>query len=696
MSLATGHPSGAIAAGRRAAQTRSWPTYLPDLAVSLLLIAVTATIYAPVADHEFTYYDDPAYVTHNDHVNTGLTRENIAWAWVASHAANWHPLTWMSHMVDIELFGLNPRGHHLVNVALHAVNAVLLFLAWRMLLAASLARSASGNAAAESPQPIWLPATGPATTFWLPAFIAGVFAWHPLHVQSVAWVAERKDMLSGVCFMLTLIGYAWYVRAPSWRRYLLVAMPLAVGLLCKPTLVTLPLVLWLLDYWPLGRWQLPSAGRASLWRGAARCLVEKLPLLAIVVAASIATIVAQQGGNSIQRLTVLPWGPRFANAAIGYWAYIRLTFWPSGLAVFYPHPHYIEQLTWEDVAIGAFVLSTVSLVVTWLWRRQPWLPVGWLWFAGMLVPMIGILQVGDQAYADRYMYLTQTGLVLIVAASAVLLVSRLPGGRWIAATLAIAASAACLWRTSVELTYWRNHELLFRHALQVTERNYLAGVSLGHEMIRQNRIEEAIACFDQARRDGPRYFDARRNLAMALGARGTERLSAGDRVGGLADLRRMIECAPTGKLRMPAHEAWVKFGNNLAWYLATDPAAVPLSPDEALQIATRACAAFELAPAEYLDTLAAAYAASGQYSKAVETVVHAIAAAEHEAALPQTEPDRQASLRALVATLQSRLPLYWSLKPYREAWPTAPPAAAADAPSEPVSQPAAPAANSAQ
>ncbi|MGD9644167.1 MAG: type IV pilus biogenesis/stability protein PilW [Pirellulales bacterium] len=690
MSLAAGHSPHATSAERRAARSRSMPTYAADVVVALLLVLITAAVYAPVGDHEFIYYDDPAYVTHNKHVNTGLTPENLWWAVYASHAANWHPLTWWSHMLDVELFELEPRGHHLVNVGLHIVNTVLLFIAWRLLLTASVGGEPSRRDATESPPRIALPTAGRALTFWLPAFIAAVFAWHPLHVQSVAWIAERKDMLSGLFFMLTLIAYTWYVRSPRWRgdgsdelpararrtavaiRYALVATALTLGLLCKPSLVTVPFVLWLLDYWPLGRWRSATAAGKWLWRGAAWRFVDKLPLLAIVAAVSVATVVAQRGGGSVQRLSVLPIWPRLANVGIAYWAYIRLTFWPTDLAIFYPHPFYIEALTWQRAALSASIVAVISLVVAWQWRRRPWLPVGWLWFIGMLVPMIGILQVGDQSYADRYTYLTQTGVVLMVAATAIAVASRLTGGLWVVAALGLAALAGCLWRTSVEVGYWQNHERLFRHALEVTERNYIAGVSLGREMMRQDRIEEAIAFYDQARHDGFNYFDAHQGLAKILGARGTERLNAGDTAGGLADLRRLMRSTPSAKLSMPEHEVWVKYGNNLAWYLATDPGAQPLSPDEALRVATTVCQAFEIAPAEYLDTLAAAYAAAGQFSKAVETTTHAIAMAQHEAALPTTDAARKEQLRSLANILSTRLPRYWELKPYREPWPTSP------------------------
>ena len=706
MSLATGHPSGATAALDRATAARRLPRYAPDLFVALVLVVITAWLYAPVAQHKFLYYDDPAYVTHNEHINTGFSRENLWWALTVSHAANWHPLTWMSHMLDVELYGYeNARGHHLTNVALHIVSAVLLFLAWRRLLSGHAVRETVEPASADEPSegdPAVAPPAGAAPssraiTFWVPAFIAAVFAWHPLHVESVAWIAERKDMLSGLCFMLILLAYTHYVRRPGWRRYALLSAPLVVGLLCKPSLVTAPLVLWLLDYWPLDRWRSTSAERITSWRriasGAARSLLEKLPLLAIVLAASIATIVAQRGGGSVQRLEILPWGPRFANAVIAYWAYIRLTFWPTNLAVFYPHPYYVDLLTWDKVAMAAVLLVLICGLVARQARKRPWLPVGWLWYLGMLVPMIGILQVGDQSYANRYTYLTQTGLVLMVATSAVGLATRVTAGRWIAAALGLAALAGCLWRSSVELVYWQNQERLFTRAMEVTQRNYMMGVGMAREMVRQNKIDKAIAYFDQARIDGPKYFEAQRGLAKLLGDRGMKRLEQGDFNRGIADLREAMACCPEGELRLPTHEVWVGVGNNLAWHLATNPHVKPLRPDEALDYATRVCEVFgdpdspQFAQLPiYLDALAAAYAAAGRFQDAIRANENAIMLAERQAA-QATDAKVKEQYTSLVATLRTRSPAYWSLKPYQEEPPITAPAGTDGAPAAPQSSP---------
>lgn len=706
MSLATGHPSGATVAVGRAVAARRLPSYAPDVVVALVLLVVTAWLYAPVAQHKFLYYDDPAYVTHNEHINTGFSRENLWWALTVSHAANWHPLTWMSHMLDVELYGYeNARGHHLTNVALHTISAVLLFLAWRLLLSDATVLTSVAPASVGGPGK-GVTASSPhgramlgnrAISFWVPALIAAVFAWHPLHVESVAWVAERKDMLSGICFTLILLAYAYYVRRPGWRRYLLVAAPLVVGLLCKPSLVTAPLVLWLLDYWPLDRWRGRDADGTTTWRqllaGAARSLVEKLPLLAIVAAASIATIVAQRGGGSVQRLEVLPMGPRFANAVIAYWAYIQLTFWPSNLAVFYPHPFYIEGLTWDKVALAAVPLALICGLVAWQARRRPWLPVGWLWYLGMLVPMIGILQVGDQSYANRYTYLTQTGLVLMVAVSAVGLASRVPAGRWLAAALVLAALSACLWRSSVELVYWQNQEQLFSRAMEVTQRNYMMGVGMAREMVRQNNIDKAIAYFDQARIDGPKYFEAQRGLAKLLGERGMKRLEQKDYVGGIADLREAMACCPEGELRLPTHEVWVGVGNNLAWHLATNPHVQPSRPDEALEYATRVCEVFgdpdspQFAQLPiYLDALAAAYAAAGRFQDAIRANENAIVLAERQAAIAN-DAKVKAEYTSLAATLRTRSPAYWSLRPYQEEPPLTAPAGTQGPPAAPQSSP---------
>ena len=354
------------------AASQAWRPYIQFAVCGFLILAVFAVFYQ-TARHDFVY-DDEDYILHNRHVTGGLTSEGIAWAITAYHASNWHPLTWLSHMLDCQLYDLKPRGHHLTNVLLHAATAMLLFLALRRM-------------------------TG---VLWPSAWVAAVFAIHPLRVESVAWVAERKDVLSGLFFMLTLWFYARYAEHPkSWGRYLLVVASFATGLTAKPMLVTLPFVLLLLDYWPLGRFGRVSGG----------VVAEKIPLFALAVASCLVTIAAQQ--NAINSFEHLPLSRRLANAAVAYVAYIGKMFYPADLAVLYPLPEGPPPV-WE-VVVAATVLLSITMAVFAVRRKYPYLLFGWLWFLGTLVPVIGLMQVGIQAMADRYTYLTQIGLYIALA-----------------------------------------------------------------------------------------------------------------------------------------------------------------------------------------------------------------------------------------------------------------------------------------
>jgi len=457
------------------------------LAAGLLLVA-TALLFARAGGYPFIYFDDNRYLTENPQVRAGLTWEGVAWAFTTLQVSNWHPLTWLSHMLDVELFGLDAGAHHLVNVALHALNAAILFLV--------LARMT--GAAGRS------------------LVVAALFAVHPLHVESVAWIAERKDVLSTLLGLLALGAWVAYARRPSAGRYLLVALLFAASLMAKPMWVTLPCLLLLLDFWPMQRLEgssldpdpePPPVPRFPL----RRLLLEKLPLLALSVASSAVTVVAQQRGGAVADLQ-LGLGARLGNAVVSYASYLLKTFWPSPLAVFYPHPK--DGLAAWQVAGALALVVAVTAVAVWQARRIPWLAVGWFWFLGTLVPVIGIVQVGAQAMADRYTYLPAIGLFLAVA----WLGHRLARERHAAKAAAAAATglvalSAATWS---QLGLWSDHEVLFEHALAVTPDNALAHGVLSQGLRNQGKLEKALLHAREAARLDPGSARHWQNLGVSL------------------------------------------------------------------------------------------------------------------------------------------------------------------------------------
>jgi tetratricopeptide (TPR) repeat protein len=470
------------------------PQSWPRLAVpALLLVALTAAAYAPVWRAQFVNYDDYHYVIENVHVATGLTPENVAWAVTAFAAGNWHPLTWISHQIDCQLYGLQPAGHHLTNVAWHAANAVLVLCVLFAMTGAP----------------------------WRSALVAALFAVHPLNVESVAWVSERKSVLSTFFWLLTIGAYARYARQPQVGRYLLVALLLALGLLSKPMVVTLPCVLLLLDWWPLGRWHpdRPDAARQAL-----ALVREKLPLFALVVAAIVLTLSAQTGAGATSMLGHLSLGTRLGNAVASYAAYLAAMAWPVGLAPFYPHPRRFEVGT---VLLAALVLAALS-ALAWRLRKAAAVPVGWLWYLGTLVPVIGLVQVGGQARADRYAYVPLLG-VFIALAWGFERVAR-PHARLVAigAALVVGVLAALTFR---QARYWGNSTALFEHANRVTSDNYVAYTTLGLVYHSQKRWEEAVRHFDRALQILPSLADtwAHRGLSLAKQGRLDEAIKSLER-----------------------------------------------------------------------------------------------------------------------------------------------------------------------
>jgi tetratricopeptide (TPR) repeat protein len=439
---------------------------------ALALAVLTFALFAPALHHGFLVYDDDLYVTGNPHVQAGLTADGVRWAFTTGHSANWHPLTWLSHMADVELWGLDPFGHHLTSLLIHAANTALVFLVLRSLAGGS----------------------------WACAFVAALFGLHPTRVESVAWVAERKDVLSTLFALLALAAYGAWTRRPAGWRYGAALLAFALGLLSKPMLVTLPFVLVLLDVWPLGRAQ----------AGARRLLVEKWPFFLLSLASSVVTFLVQRAGGAVGTLDRYPLRARLGNAVLGYAGYLRRLVWPTGLAVFYPHPGGSIG-AWP--VLGALLLfAGLGLVALASRRRRPFVFVGWWWFAGMLVPVIGLVQVGFQALADRYTYLTYVGLFVAIAwLAAEWAEAGPPWRRPLSVGIAVALLAACAFQTRREVAYWRDSETLFRRALAVTTDNDVANQNLGHYLNETNRPAEAIPYLEEALRIRPRYAEARVN-----------------------------------------------------------------------------------------------------------------------------------------------------------------------------------------
>jgi tetratricopeptide (TPR) repeat protein len=450
---------------------------LLDLAIWIGLILAVFTVYAQVGHFDFTNYDDPDYVTDNLHVQAGLTPASIKWAFTAVVSANWMPVTLLSHMLDCQLFGMESGMHHLVNVLFHTLAALLLFAALRR-------------------------ATG---ARWPSAFVAFIFAVHPQHVESVAWVAERKDVLSAFFFFLALYSYVRYAEMPTVRRYLLVAAPFCLGLMSKPMLVTFPFTLLLFDVWPLRRFRFPGV----LW--------EKLPLLVLSAAASVVTYFVQGSKGAIM---IMPFARRLENALMSYIAYLGQMFWPTRLAWFYS---YADSVPLWQPAAALVVLLGITVLAIFLWRTHPYFVTGWFWYLGMLVPVIGLVQVGAQSRADRYTYIPMVGLLWILAWGAVDVLRKWPRAKPFIAAAAAVSCLACVAVARTQAGYWQNGMTLYQHAVDVTEDNLWARYNLagqhyllGSKLMNSGHGSEAVDQFEEALRVRPNYAEAHNNLGILL------------------------------------------------------------------------------------------------------------------------------------------------------------------------------------
>jgi protein O-mannosyl-transferase len=609
-------------------------------AVCVFLLLAILLVYGQTARHSFLNYDDPAYVSENTVVQNGLTWKGVAWSFTTFEGANWHPVTWLSHMLDCQLFGMRSGRHHGMNVAFHIVNSILLYLLLLRLTAA----------------------------FWPSAVVAALFALHPLHVESVAWVAERKDVLSTMFGLLAIHAYVGYVRRPAALRYVLVAVLFLLGVMSKPMLVTLPFVLLLLDYWPLGRWIVPPPGvlryqNAGSSGGIAAWLaLEKVPLLVLAAASSAITYIAQQQKGAMALLgSDISFPVRLANALVSYVEYLGKAAWPSPLIVFYPYvPH---RPLWQPVAAAVFLVAVTGVAVR-LWRSRPYLAVGWFWYLGMLVPVIGLVQVGAQSMADRYTYLPLVGIfILTVWGSADLLANR-RFGRESLAVLAAAAILACTVLTARQAARWTDTLSLFEYALTIMPDNAAAHRNLGDVLLQQNRNEEAEVHFRAlAQIDSPgramaecnwattlsnrkRFAEAADHLRKALQINPDLAIAHNGLALALAELgvfQETIEQFQEAVRLLPEKPEALK---NLAWALATCPDRKLRDGTKAVELAERAVALCETRQPEFLDTLAAAYAEAGRYSEAARTADEAVGLA------------RQQKKSALAESIRAKRSLY--------------------------------------
>jgi len=448
--------------------------------------ALTFLLFAPTFDFPYINYDDNLYITDNLRTQQGLTGENVRWAFTTGYPSNWHPLTWLSHMLDVTLFGLDSGWHHFTNVLFHTLNSVLLFLVLRSLTRAP----------------------------WRSAAVAALFAWHPLHVESVAWIAERKDVLAGFFWILAMGAYGRYTRSTNALRYLLLLILMTLGLMAKSMVVTLPCVFLLLDYWPLQR---ISFDNAAWKKRAVVLLAEKAPFFALSIAAGVIAISTQGEGGAMRFGDQLSLPERIANAIRSYGIYLWKTIWPAELAVYYPHP---GSWPWWHIALAAVVLLLVSAAAYIYRKRHPFISVGWLWYLGTLVPVIGLIQVGGQAYANRYTYIPLIGIFIIAAWGAPILFRRLNMSREALIPITGAILLLCLWRTSAEVRYWRSSEALFARTIQLTEDNTMAYTAMGDALINQGKYLEAILYLDKAIDLSPTYMEAHINLGKAYFLRG--------------------------------------------------------------------------------------------------------------------------------------------------------------------------------
>ncbi|MDD5063179.1 MAG: tetratricopeptide repeat protein [Phycisphaerae bacterium] len=637
--------------------------------ICLVLTLITTVVFCQVRSYDFINYDDPVYIYDNLHIQNGITPETIRWAFTTGYYANWYPLTWLSHMLDWQLFGAKAGGHHLTNLIFHIVNTLLLFIVLKQMT----------------------------QKLWPSAFVAALFALHPLHVESVAWVAERKDVLSAFFWMLTMWAYLRYVKHPVTGRYLLTLLAFAMGLMAKPMLVTIPFVLLLLDYWPLARVSLSSERQAIY-----RLIREKVPFFVLSVISSVVTFFVQRSSGTVAELVRISLKIRIFNALVSYVEYIEKMIWPAHLAVFYPHAG--RNMPILNVIISAALLAAATILILRSSRNHRYLFTGWFWYLGTLVPVIGLVQVGQQALADRYTYIPLIGVFIIIAWG---VPELLAGRRYEKITLTISGLLVILTMsicTHFQLRYWRNSLTLFQHALDVTGGNYTAYIHTADFLCERNKLDEAIAEYRKCLQMIPDDTIALNNLGIALGKQGkfeeaikcfTEALrikpdaAAHTNAGHVLALQgnldeALVHLAEALRLNPNYAQAhyylgqvlaqrgkyseaithfedtlrlkpdWIEPMNNLAWLLAASRETTIHNPAKAVGLAQRACDLTNYRSPDLLDTLAVAYAAAGDFGKAVDIAEKAL------------ELCQSSGQDALKKEIENRLVLYRAGKAYIE------------------------------
>jgi tetratricopeptide (TPR) repeat protein len=551
------------------------------------LVALIWFVFGQSVHFPFVNYDDPTYTYETPQVIAGLNGHGVVWAFTHAHGGNWHPLTTISHMLDCSLFGLRAGTHHFVNVLLHATVTIALFFVLHRLTGA----------------------------IWRSAFVAAVFAIHPLRVESVVWIAERKDVLSGLFFMLTLAAYLHYVRKPSIWRYLTMSILFACGLMSKPMLVSLPIIFLLLDYWPLNRGPAfaKTTARQAEDRGQTKTgiwwklVAEKIPLFVLSVASAVATLLAQK--QAIGSFEHLPLSSRVSQALLSYLTYIRQMFWPAKLAVFYPHSEN-ESALWQVLLAGT-ALAVITIFTILLRKKRPYLVVGWLWYVCMLIPVIGIVQVGLQGHADRYTYLPQLGLYLGVTWWISELLSRWRYGPAALTTAAIVVIASLAGASRVQASYWKDSERLWQQTIANTSNNHVAHAHLADLLLRQGRINDAISHCQEAVRIQPNDTDAQNNLGLAF-------LLSGNEADAAIHFEQSLASNPNN----------LNARCNLAWVLATSPDPSRRNGERAVELASSVAQGPGGGNPTVLRTLAVAYAETGRFRDAIETAQQAIAMAK--------------------------------------------------------------------
>jgi Tfp pilus assembly protein PilF len=537
--------------------------------ISIALIAMTLIAFEPIRHNGFVNYDDDKYITANPDIKSGLTWESFGRAFTQSHYFMWHPLTTLSHILDCKFFGLNPVGHHFVGVLIHTVNALLTFWILTKITGAT----------------------------WPSAFVAAVFALHSLQVESVAWAAERKTVLSGLFWFLTIGAYVWYTKRPVIGRYVLLFVVYGLCIMTKPVVVTLPLVLLLLDYWPLNR--------LNSRRSILTSIIEKIPLFALSAILSAITVIVQRQSEAVVALDTIPLDIRIANTFISCIRYIGKTIWPSRLAVFYPHP--LVNLSNLTVAACALLFVLISVISIYVGRRRRYVTVGWLWYVGTLVPVIGLVQSGGQAMANRYMYIPILGLLIIITWFVKEHIANHPRLRYIAAASAVVVLSIAIIFTRIQVKRWENSFTLFEYALRVTENNFLAENNYGAALLEKGRAKEAEAHLRSAIRMYPAFFEAYANLGSAYNQLGKYKSA-------IRNWTRAVDLSP--------NDASVL--NNLAWLLATGEKVSAEDANKAIDFAERVCKITGYKNPHLLDTQAAAYAAAGRFDDAIKTANQAI------------------------------------------------------------------------